>query len=288
MLLAEGQEQVAEEEKEENKEDHAEEDEKGEELAKDKREFKNVAQPLVDLIENPPQIDEESQNSMEAMMFGKTKEGCLSKAAFGYLLAWSSLLKKIDCGGIKAQLAERDDYTSIIGTITEYLEQNRYIYQMLLVIIIAYLPKVKKVTVGPEELKNFEPAQMDIEDQQNTKLMSLYTLVGFMKSFPSLARKYYQDCDKQLLDIVMPYIKQVVSPAILDNEIQKIEVSQITLDENGQGEGLTFSLFKSTKEIVAEYTKGEVSMQLKIQIPTDYPLRSVSVELGQQLRITER
>jgi len=288
MLLAEGQEQVAEEEKEENKEDHAEGDEKGEELAKDKREFKNVAQPLVDLIENPPQIDQESQNSMEAMMFGKTKEGCLSKVAFGYLLAWSSLLKKIDCGGIKAQLAERDDYTSIIGTITEYLEQNRYIYQMLLVIIIAYLPKVKKVTVGPEELKNFEPAQMDIEDQQNTKLMSLYTLVGFMKSFPSLARKYYQDCDKQLLDIVMPYIKQVISPAILDNEIQKIEVSQITLDENGQGEGLTFSLFKSTKEIVAEYTKGEVSMQLKIQIPTDYPLRSVTVELGQQLRITER
>ena len=79
-----------------------------------------------------------------------------------------------------------------------------------------------------------------------------------------------------------------MSPAILDNEIQKIEVSQIALEESGQGEGLTFALFKSTKEIVAEYTKGEVSMQLKIQIPTDYPLRSVAVELGQQLRITER
>jgi hypothetical protein len=80
------------------------------------------------------------------------------------LLAWSSLLKKIDCGGIKAQLAERGDYTSIIGTITEYLEQNRHVYQMLLVIIIAYLPKVKKVTVGSEDLKNFEPAHMDIDD----------------------------------------------------------------------------------------------------------------------------
>jgi len=140
-------------------------------------------------------------------MFGETKEGCLSKAAFGYLLAWSSMLSKIDCGGIKAQLAERDDYTSIIGTITEYLEQNRHIYQMLLVIIVAYLPKVKKVAVAPEELQRFEPAQMGIEDQQSTKLMSLYTLVGFMKCFPSLARKYYQDCDKQLLDIVMPYLK---------------------------------------------------------------------------------
>jgi len=46
-----------------------------------------------------------------------------------------------------------------------------------------------------------------------------------MKSFPSLGRKYYQECDKQILDIVMPFIKQVVSPAILENEIKKIEVA---------------------------------------------------------------
>ena len=45
-----------------------------------------------------------------------------------------------DNGRIKAQLANRDDYTAIIGTITEYLEQNPYLYEMLLVIIVAYLP----------------------------------------------------------------------------------------------------------------------------------------------------
>ena len=52
------------------------------------------------------------------------------------------------------------------------------------------------------------------------------------------------------------------------------------LKESGQGEGLTFSHFKSTKEIKAQYTKGEVSMELKIIIPNDYPLKSVSVEVG--------
>ena len=149
------------------------------------------------------------------------------------MLTWSSLLKKIDYGRIKAQLADRDDYTSIIGTITEYLEQNTYIYEMLLVIIVAYLPKVKRVQMVLQELQDFEPAQMVSDEKYSSKLMSLYTLVGFMKSFPSLARKYYQNCDKQLLDIVMPYIKQMVSPAILDNEIQKIEISQITLNESG-------------------------------------------------------
>lgn len=60
MLFAEGQEPAAEENAEEQKNGEAEDDEGREELAKDKREFKNVAQPLVDLMENPPQIDQES------------------------------------------------------------------------------------------------------------------------------------------------------------------------------------------------------------------------------------
>lgn len=47
-----------------------------------------------------------------------------------------------------------------------------------------------------QELLDFEPAQMDIEEPYSARLMSLYALVGFMKSFPSLARKYYQNCDK--------------------------------------------------------------------------------------------
>lgn len=29
-------------------------------------------------------------------------------------------------------------------------------------------------------------------------------------------------------------------------------------------------------------------MQLKLMIPTDYPMKSVVVEVGQQLKITER
>jgi len=51
---------------------------------------------------------------------------------------------------------------------------------------------------------------------------------------------------------------------------------------------LSFSLFKSTKEIMAQYTKGEVAMQLKIQLPMDYPLKGVSVDVGQQIKISER
>jgi len=78
---------------------------------------------------------------------------------------------------------------------------------------------VKKVTKKHQELLDFEAAQMDTEEPYSARLMSLFALGGFMKCFPSLARKYYQNCDRQLLEIVLPYIKTLVSPAILDNEI---------------------------------------------------------------------
>ena len=92
---------------------------------------------MIKMIESPPSIDQDehtdqrdeiADNDLEGLIFSDDKEGCLKRNIFGYLLTWSSLLKKIDCGRIKAQLEERDDYSSIIGVLTEYLEQNRFIY----------------------------------------------------------------------------------------------------------------------------------------------------------------
>ena len=75
----------------------------------------------------------------------------------------------------------------------------------------------------------------------------------------------------------------MVSPAILDNEIKKIEISQLELGANSD---LTFVLFKSTKEVVATYAKSaEFSCQLKLKIPHDYPLKSVVVDIGEQLKL---
>lgn len=129
--------------------------------AKKKMEFKNVSQCLIDLIENPNILelqaeineqDNENENDdqtfkhqIESLVYGHSKEGCFNKKIFGYLLAWSCMLSKIDLGNFKAQLNGRDDYTAILATISEYLEQNKFVYQTLLVIIVAYLPKVKRV-----------------------------------------------------------------------------------------------------------------------------------------------
>ena len=68
-----------------------------------------------------------------------------------------------------------------------------------------------------------------LTQERASRLMTLHTLINFMKSFPSLARKFYDTCDRQILEVTRPYIKQIVSPAIMENEIKKIELAQLEL-----------------------------------------------------------
>ena len=143
-------------------------------------------------------------------------------------------------------------YNKVISSLTEFLEEDRSIYETLLVSIVPFLPKNKKglTDIFSNNLGHFTPEYCDLSSVYDAKLFCLHTLINFMKSFPSLARKFYQECDKNLIEIMLPYIKQVVSPAILENEIKKIEMSQLELGENSD---LTFSLYKSTKEVIATY-----------------------------------
>ena len=55
-----------------------------------------------------------------------------------------------------------------------------------------------------------------------------------------------------------------------------------------RAQGLEFSVIKSTREITASYTSGEIEVQLRIKIPSEYPMKSVEVECSKQLRIQER
>eukprot|EP00347_Sterkiella_histriomuscorum_P012612 403367900 len=260
---------------------------------KNKLAFKNISEILIELLESPPNINQNEQDQkqilvgqtqLDSIIFGDNKEGCMNTKIYGYFLAWNALLIKIENGRIKCQLQKNSEYQTVLGALNEYLEENYEIYQMLLVSLIAYMPDFKKGLADAFNVQSFDPEYIELQEPKQNALYAVYTLVNFMKSFPSLARKYYSDCDRQLLNVVMPYIKQVVSPAILDNEIRKIEIAQTELG----GKGLTFSLFKSTKEIQAYYKQGEIEMTLKIRIPSDYPLKIVEADITNGIKTSNQ
>jgi hypothetical protein len=153
---------------------------------------------------------------------------------------------------------------------------------MMLISFMNFLPEYRQKTLGSaykSELANFAPEYCDLSSTKAGQVFILSTLINFMKSFPSSARKFYSDCDRQLTDLMMPYIKAVVSPAILENEIKKIEMSQLELGAENE---LSFALYRSTNEVVATYTPkdSEISAKISLKIPSDYPLKSITIDIG--------
>lgn len=203
----------------------------------------------------------------------------------GYLLAWNALLIKIECGRIKSQ-GNITPYSQVLSALSEFLEEHKYIYEMMLVLFVDFLPEFRQKSIAQaykNELANFAPEYCDLSSIRASQVFVLSTLINFMKSFPSSARKFYSETDKQITAHMLPYIKAVVSPAILENEIRKIEMSQLEL---GADNDLTFALFRSTNEVVATYTQSsEISAKISLKIPSDYPLKSVDVNIGDQLKL---
>jgi hypothetical protein len=88
-------------------------------------------------------------------------------------------------------LQNHTDYSSVLGALNEYLEENDGIYRMLLVNLLAYLPEEKRGLQDAYNVNSFEPEYIDLSEKKSQSLLTIYTLLNFMKSFPSLARKYF-------------------------------------------------------------------------------------------------
>ena len=81
---------------------------------------------------------------LEKLVFGESQDGCMNNRIFGYLLAWNAMLAKIEQGRIKVQLAQETTYAGVLASLTEYLETNSPIYEMLLVSLVPFFPIMKK------------------------------------------------------------------------------------------------------------------------------------------------
>jgi hypothetical protein len=74
----------------------------------------------------------------------------MSSGVFGYFLAWNAVLIKIEQGRIKSQIStaqesgKHTDYMNVLAALTEYIEENSFIYEMLLVSLVGFFPPIKK------------------------------------------------------------------------------------------------------------------------------------------------
>ena len=261
---------------------------------------KNVPVTLIEIIERGPEFKEETKEANEEGEESEDEvihegymniesastlldEKIMNNDVYSYLLAWNAMLNKIGCAKMKLKLEQDHEYLRVVNTLQEFLTMNQHVYEMFLIVIVAYLPTKINQKSNPRQILDWKPEWVDLNNQSSIEEFALYSMYNFMTNFPSLAREYYQDCDKRIYNVVYPIISKLISPAIMENEIRKIEISQADLST----QNLSFVLFKSTKEILANYKQGEVEVQLRLKIPSEYPLKSVEVKCTKQLKIPE-
>ena len=117
---------------------------------------------LLDIIEVPPEIKSESHQYEEKELEESDEEiiddgymniqssstlldeKLMSSEMYSYLLAWNAMLNKISNAKMKLKFDQDHEYLRTINSLQEFLTMNQHVYEMLLIMIIAYLPhKIK-------------------------------------------------------------------------------------------------------------------------------------------------
>ena len=117
----------------------------------------------------------------------------MSSEVYSYLLAWNAMLSKIGSAKMKLKFDQDHEYLRVINSLQEFLTMNKHVYEMLLVILVAYLPTKIKQHWKPSTIIDNKPEWVDLNDQNGIEEFALYSMYNFMTNFPSLAREYYLD-----------------------------------------------------------------------------------------------
>lgn len=227
---------------------------------------------LLDIIENAPdlkdEIEQQDEDQLEESEDEIINEGfmkiqgastllddkLMTNEIYSYLLAWNAMLHKINHGKMRLKFEQDHDYMRVINSLQEFLTMNQHVYEMFLIIIVTYLPSKSIQKWNKVNIIDCKPEWVDLNNDSRIEEFALYSMYNFMANFPSLAREYYQACDKRIYEVVYPIISKIISPAIMENEIRRIEISQADLS----AQNLSFTLFRSTKEILADYIEGKI------------------------------
>lgn len=102
--------------------------------------------------------------------------------------------------------------------------------------------------------------------------------------FPTLSRGWWEeDCPKALSATVSKFVQQMVAPETFRRELERINKAMI-LSATGEMivKGSTVS-----REVTATYQQDECTLSIAIQIPPNFPFRSVDVDGRKTLGVSE-
>ncbi|KAK1235775.1 hypothetical protein PQX77_000989 [Marasmius sp. AFHP31] len=197
---------------------------------------------------------------------------------FGYFLGWMLLFDLFEDTSLKVR--------------SGYIEQLR----ALDVISLNFIPTIfgilgldrggiaKAFKLGVWDVQEFYVSHYDTGESFSLPVFAAHLYYRSLLTVPSIIYGWVLDCkDVQLSDAVGSYTSTHFSPALIEAELENVKgAAELSGDEN-----LSVKVAKSVTEVAAAYSVDEHQLEIRVRIPSDWPLHRIEVKEVKRVGVDE-
>ncbi|XP_068000577.1 E3 ubiquitin-protein ligase listerin [Melanerpes formicivorus] len=202
-------------------------------------------------------------------------EFCL---VLGYLLTWKLILAFFKAASSQLRVL-----------YSQYLRRTKSLNK-LLYHLFRLMPE-NPVSSGPaleapnkdtktfftEELRLGVKGTGDLSSQIPHLACSVYRVT--LKDLPAMVRLWWNSCEKRVFNVVDKFTSKYVSSVLSSQEISSVQTSTQLFN------GMTVKARSAAREVIATYSVDDIFIELIIQLPSNYPLGSITVESGKRVGV---
>ncbi|XP_047420433.1 E3 ubiquitin-protein ligase listerin [Sciurus carolinensis] len=196
----------------------------------------------------------------------------------GYLLTWKLILTFF-----KAASSQLRALYSMYLRKTKSL--NKLLYHLFRLMPENPTYGETAIEVSNKDPKTFFTEELQLSIRETTTLpyhiphlaCSVYHMT--LKDLPAMVRLWWNSSEKRVFNIVDRFTSKYVSSVLSFQEISSVQTSTQLFN------GMTVKARATTREVMATYTIEDIVIELIIQLPSNYPLGSITVESGKRVGV---
>ncbi|KAJ3589459.1 hypothetical protein NHX12_010304 [Muraenolepis orangiensis] len=191
----------------------------------------------------------------------------------GYLLSWKLLLSffKASPSHLRVQYSL-------------YLKRSHSLHK-LLIHLFKVMPENPVYPGQSTDTKTFFTESLSLDVDKTTALewelphLACGVYYGAVQDLPAMVRLWWTSQEKRVSTVVERFTARHVSPVLSAREIASVHTSTQTFDS------MTVKARSAAREVIANYSVDDISIELVIQLPQNHPLGSITVESGRRVGV---
>ncbi|KAJ7746502.1 hypothetical protein DFH07DRAFT_591586 [Mycena maculata] len=198
---------------------------------------------------------------------------------FGYLLGWMVVFDLFTDASLKVKLSYIDQLRTLDIIGTSFLPN-------LLSLLGVDQGTPKAFKLDPWAVDEYFVQLYESGSPWSLQVLAAHLYYRALLTVPSLIYNWVLDCkDRQLSSSIATYTSLHFSPVIIRAELAYVKNPEVTADL--VDENLTIKVAAAVNEVVASYLVDEHQLEIKLKIPSDWPLHKIEVKDVQRVGVEE-